>query len=42
MEVADRETSDLLQLRRLLEVLPLDDIDAVDADSAHLPTPGRT
>lgn len=35
-EVTDGEKSDSPQLRRLLEALPLDDIEAVAADSAYL------
>lgn len=36
MEVTDGEASDSPQLRKLLKALPLDDIEAVAADSAYL------
>jgi len=36
MEVTDGEKSDSPQLRRLLEALPLDHVEAVAADSAYL------
>ena len=36
MEVTDGEASDSLQLKKLLEALPLQDVEAVAADSAYL------
>ena len=36
MEVTDGEASDSPQLKKLLEALPLDDVEAVAADSAYL------
>jgi len=36
MEITDGETGDSLQLRNLLKSLPLDDVEAVAADSAYL------